>query len=171
MRRLVGSTAFLLASASGAVSCPAEAETFLSCTFQDGAKYVQACIEGGNATYRYGPTGGVPELELSEPLESVAYEPWSGVGWIVWEELSFRNGDVTYSVSGSATRRPIDEDEALAGPNGSLAVWRGDVEWALIVCDEGSVDFPWSPAIYDAKREAGQCWGQAERMWSACEVN
>ncbi|MFQ6549741.1 hypothetical protein AADZ90_017465 [Aestuariibius sp. 2305UL40-4] len=171
MRRLVGSTAFLFASASGAVGCPAGSETFLSCTFEGGAKYVETCVQSGSATYRFGRTGQTPDLEFSEPLESVGYTPWSGAGWTVGEDLSFHNGDTTYRVAGLASRGPVDDEQDLAEPSGRLTVEQDGINVAVLSCDAGSVDFPWSQAIYNAKQDAGQCWNHPELTWSDCDMN
>ena len=156
----------LFIAASPAMSC----ERWLACTFEAGRKSVELCIEGDTARYRFGPADGAPELALDVPVTEAELVPWPGIGSTVWEEVTLRNGDYAYTLWAAIERNlPESEDgEITTRESGGIIVARGEGKLAELSCDPGSVDFPWTEALSDAKRAAGQCYDPAERVWSAC---
>lgn len=143
--------------------CASPDQTFMSCTLEKSGKSLSVCVENANAVYRFGPKGA-PELTLSEPLASVDYRPWNGVGSSIWEEVRFHNKGVTYAVYGSIHRIAADEGD---GPNhsGGVEVLKGEKSLARLTCVQTSVQFPWVDAISDAKRAVGLTWDQTAGAW------
>lgn len=169
-----------LVAASGApaaaAQCSSSEATFMSCTFNNGAKAVDVCLHEHNVTYAFGPTGKTPELALSVPIMDADYTPWPGIS-TVWEEMAFHVDDISYVVSAGVTRSyPEDENaEIQADIWGNIGVYRdydraGSAQTlATLECDKGSVEFQWGTAFSDAKQALGQCWSPENHAWQACE--
>ncbi|MCU0829231.1 MAG: hypothetical protein MUE52_18025 [Tabrizicola sp.] len=126
-----------------------------------GAKTLDVCYWKGMLTYRFGPEGK-PELILNEPLETVAFTPWPGMGSSFWETVAFRNGDYTYEVWTSVERDP----EATEPRQGGVRVLQGEQTVAELTCDPDTV----SPmdTLYDLKHGIGQCWDVETQVWGPC---
>jgi hypothetical protein len=150
--------------------CTTPQDTFLSCTFSNGRKAVDVCVEGGNMTYRFGPVGKVPDLVLSVPVVDVDYTPWPGIGRAIWETVTFQNGKTSYVVAGVIERRFSEEenDEPESAISGLINVVEGEETLATLDCDAGSVVFAYGGSIYDAKTAAGQCYNLEEQQWESC---
>ena len=136
-------------------------ETVLGCTAKGGAKEIAVVIDGDTISYSFGPAGGAPDLQLSEPVATVLHQPWSGVGRAIWEATTFTNAGYAYEVWMSVERQ---ED---AVPSGGVAVLQGEAEVARIDCDPGSARVTlW--AVSDAKEAQGICWDLQTFSWGSC---
>ena len=153
--------ASLLLPSAGWAACASE--TILAC--QIGSKQLDVCLDKDTVSYRFGPKGA-PELTLSDPLASVAFTPWPGVGGSMWQSVSFTNGDVTYEVWDSIERNP----EATEPRAGGINVMRGDTSLARLNCNRGSVEGS-VDLLYDSKLAIGQCWDRTNVVWGACPRN
>ncbi len=147
-----------------ALTAPAQAtcqeEEVFCCPI--GKKVVEVCAWRGELTYSFGRKGS-PELILYEPLETVAYTPWPGIGRAIWDSVAFQNEGVTYEVWSSFDK--IDENAVLEG---GVNVMEGDKTLATLTCDKGSVTRALD-AIGDLKAGIGQCWDFDSRRWTtAC---
>ena len=145
MRIFAPVLAVLLASQAHAACAPGQ-ETFLSCTFQNGRKAVDVCVQGSTASYRFGPTGGAAELALTVPISALDYTPWPGIGSNIWERVIFTNGGVSYEVYGSVSKA-VDTKGQPAEIYGGIDVFEKGSLLASLTCDTGSVDFPWTDAL------------------------
>lgn len=144
-----------------AAACQNDTEVF-SCSI--GAKRVQICHWKGALIYSFG-SEGMPELSIAEPLETVAYTPWPGVGSAIWETVTFPNSGYAYEVWTSAERDP----EATTGLQGGVNVMQGDSIVAQLTCDPGTASNSLD-AIYALKESIGQCWDFESRTWTSfCE--
>lgn len=151
----------LIALASPAAACPTGAEVF-SCTIK--GKPLRLCHEAGVLTYSFGPAGK-PDLSLSQPLETLAFTPWPGIGSDIWETVAFPNQGYTYEVWTSVTRDP----ESTAGLRGGVTVLQGETTVAQLTCDPGTPSQSLD-VIYDLKEAIGQCWDFDSRSWqTVCE--
>lgn len=154
---------------AGAVLCttPAIAScdlTFMSCTFEGGAKTVEICLNGSDVTYAFGPTGGAADLALSVPVAEVDYFPWPGVGSSIWETVTFYNDRYSYEVFAGFERNPEDPTNF-----GGINVGRDGEEVANLSCDPESIEWGWDIALFDAKTAAGLCWTYGpENKWVPC---
>jgi hypothetical protein len=153
--------ALLLALLAAPLAAPAHAacqgDEAFSCRI--GAKTLDVCYWKGMLTYRFGPEGK-PELTLNEPLETVNYTPWPGIGRAIWDSVAFRNEGVTYEVWSSFDR--MDENAVLEG---GVNVLEGDTTLATLTCDKGSVAHGLD-ALYDLKSGTGQCWNMESQAWT-----
>ena len=152
------SLALLLALAPlpAAAACPAE-NTVFSC--QIGAKSLDLCHSGDALVYTFGPEGK-PELTLTEPLETLDFTPWPGIGRYYWDAVRFRNAGFTYEIYSSIERGP----DATTGRLAELSVLEGDTELARLTCDEGTAGS--LEMIYDLKKSIGQCWDYDSESWT-----
>lgn len=153
-------TALVLVLLASPLHAACQDEEVFSC--QIGAKRVEVCASQGVITYRFGPEGK-PELTLSEPLETIAFTPWPGIGSGLWETVAFRNDGYTYEIGTSVERDP-DSTEPRAG---GVRVMQGDVALAELTCDRGTA----TPMdlLYDLKDGIGQCWDMEAQAWGdAC---
>lgn len=163
-------TAFSGVSAS---ACDNGQERHFSCSFENGAKWVEVCIGADTGTYSFGHINAAPEMVLVRPVSDIGLVPWPGIGRTIWEEVSFQNEGHRYVVYAAIERAlPEDgEEEITATVSGGIAVTHNSQEIARLRCDPGSVEFPWGTTLFDAKSTAGQCYDRSTRSWANCEHN
>ncbi len=171
MRLLIAIPIIIAGTQAAFAECATRQDTFLSCTFSNGGKAVDVCVEGNNLTYRFGRVGHAPDLSLSVSVIDAEYTPWPGVSNSIWETVAFQNQETRYEVTGAINRiYPKNEnDDIRVELNGYIEVISGGETQATLNCDAGSVDFAYGGSIYDAKKAAGQCWMFEERFWAACK--
>lgn len=126
---------------------------------QIGAKTLEICNESENLIYAFGPPGQ-PELLLAEPLATVTFQPWPGVGSSIWESLIFYNEGYTYEVVTSADRDPTGED----GLQGAVYVLQNEAMVAELTCDPGTASNSLD-VVWDLKEAIGQCYEFASQSW------
>lgn len=126
-----------------------------------GKKTVEVCYWKGMLTYSFGRAGKA-ELIISEPLETVAYTPWPGIGRAIWDQVAFQNEGVTYEIWSSFDR--MDENAVMEG---GVNVMQGDKTLATLTCDKGSVERGLD-TISDLKAGIGQCWDMGAQAWGLC---
>lgn len=148
---------FILLAAPAHAIC--QEEEVFSCPI--GKKVVEVCSFRGELTYSFGREGN-PEIILYEPLETVAYTPWPGIGRAIWDSVAFQNEGVTYEVWSSFDK--MDENAILEG---GVNVMQGERLLASLTCDKGSVDHSLDP-IMDLKSAIGQCWDPEAQAWGSC---
>jgi hypothetical protein len=171
MRLFIAIPILIAGTQTAFAECATRQDTFLSCTFSNGRKAVDVCVEGKNLTYRFGRVGKAPDLALSVSVIDAEYTPWPGVSSSIWETVTFQNQETRYEVTGAINRiYPENENEDIGVElSGYIEVIAGGETQATLNCDAGSVDFAYGGSIYDAKKAAGQCWMFEERFWAACK--
>jgi hypothetical protein len=143
-----------------ALACQNDSEVF-SC--QVGKKVLEICHWKGALIYSYGPPGKA-DLTIAEPLETVEFTPWPGIGRYIWETVAFRNQGYAYKVWTSVERGP----ESITGLEGGVNVLQGDEVVANIACDPGTPSNSLD-RIYELKESIGQCWDFDSKVWqTAC---
>ncbi len=149
-------------------ACPAGQEMFTACHIEDRGTEVSICFDDQVATYRYGPIGGAADLVLSEPIETVDFEPWSGVGRAISESITFYNGDYAYDVGGGFDR-PMTDEEANRDLRrfGWVLVTESGLPAASLTCIPDTVGYGFGGGIYDLKRARGLEWDQYSYTWVA----
>ena len=151
--------ALLLALLATPASAACQGDEAFSCTI--GKKTLEVCSWKGALIYSYGREGK-PELTIAEPLETVAYTPWPGIGRAIWDSVAFQNEGVTYEVWTSFDK--MDENAILEG---GVNVMQSDTTLASLTCDKGSVAHSLDP-ISDLKAGIGQCWAPTAQVWATC---
>lgn len=151
--------------ASPALSCTA-GDLIFDCTLREGSRRVQVCRTGDALSYVYGGIGAAPEMVLATSVRRISYTPWNGVGRSIFEEMSFLNGAVAYTLWVSVDRQPAQEDAAPAVTAG-IEVNEGDRVLARLDCDAGTVDAALDE-IWSAKATEGQCYDRRLFAWSDC---
>ncbi len=171
MRLLIALLTIITSAPMAFAQCATPQDTFLSCTFSQGRKAVDVCVEGDSMTYRFGRVGKAPDLALSVPVVDVDYLPWPGIGRAIWETVTFQNGKTSYAVTGVIDRKFSDDEEGeiQAEISGVIDVNEGGETLATLECDAGSVNFGYGGSIYDAKKAAGQCYNLEEQRWESCQ--
>ena len=161
-----------LIAAPALAGCPAGSVPILACTFQNGAKQVDACQDGTTATYAFGKVGQAPDLALSTPVRDLPFTPWPGIGRSIWADVSFVNQDVTYLLWYNYDKvNAIEEAQEAGAPDplsAGILVLKGEEELARLDCDPGSIDTQMD-AVFEAKEAQGMCFDFASRAWAACE--
>lgn len=137
--------------------CPGGAEVF-SCTI--GKKTLEICHRQNTLTYSFGPPGA-PDIALTQPLATVAFTPWPGVGSTIWESVAFPNQGYTYEVWTAVERDPED----TKGLQGGINVLKGEALQAQLTCDPGTASQSLD-AIFGLKEAIGQCWDFDSRSWA-----
>ncbi|MBL9073106.1 hypothetical protein [Tabrizicola sp.] len=151
--------ALLLALLATPASATCQGDEAFSCRI--GKKTLEVCYWKGALIYSYGREGK-PELTIAEPLETVAYTPWPGIGRAIWDTVAFQNDGTTYEVWTSFDK--MDENAILEG---GVNVMQGDKTLATLTCDKGSVIHSLDP-ILDLKARIGQCWAPDTQSWGNC---
>jgi hypothetical protein len=143
-----------------ALACQNDSEVF-SC--QVGKKVLEICHWKGALIYSFGGKGN-PDLTIAEPLETVEFTPWPGIGGSIWETVAFPNKGYTYEVWTSVERDP----EATTGLEGGVNVLQGDNVVANLTCDPGTASNSLD-VIFALKESIGQCWDFDSQSWqTAC---
>ena len=159
-------------AAQAQTACPPGATPILSCSFQNGAKWLTSCLDGDRASYAFGKVGRAPDLTLSTAITDLDYRPWPGVGSSIWEEVRFYNRDITYVLWDNYDKAAaVDEAQAAGAPDpltAGIVVMRGEDQLARLECDPGSIDDR-IDAIWPEKEIRGQCWDYDAGVWGACE--
>lgn len=149
--------ALFLALLAAPASAACQADAVFSCTI--GQKTLQVCHWKGALIYGFGRDGR-PELTIAEPLETVAFTPWPGIGRAIWDSLAFSNDGITYEVTTSVDR--MDEAAQLEG---GVNVIEGEAHLASLACDPGTPSQSLD-VIYELKSEIGQCWDFDAKAWT-----
>lgn len=131
--------------------------TVFSC--QMGGKTLEICNETDVLIYNFGPPGA-PELIIAEPLETVTFTPWPGVGSAIWEMVTFQNEGHVYEVVTSVDRDP-GGDQTLQG---GVYVTKDDTMIAELYCDPGTASNALD-VLWDLKESIGQCWDFETTSW------
>jgi len=151
--------ALILALLATPASAACQGDEAFSC--QIGKKALDVCYWKGALIYRYGPKGH-PELTIAEPLETVDYTPWPGIGSAIWETVAFQNEGYTYEIWTNIERDP----EATEPRAGGVRVMQGDATVAELTCNRGTAT-PMD-GLYDLKSGIGQCWDGESKTWGSC---
>ncbi|MEM6303282.1 MAG: hypothetical protein AAF744_01085 [Pseudomonadota bacterium] len=160
-RFLLDLGAAIAASSAAAQACEPGLANVVSCKI--GSKALQVCAGSGQASYAYGPTGA-PELAITQRLEEVEARAWNGVGRSIWEEIGFRNNEVTYTVWAAIDR--LEEGNPMSG---GVVVSRGETVLADLQCQAGTAQVS-TFAVSEAFQAAGYCWDRAaERYTTSCD--
>jgi len=165
-------TIVILATTAWA-DCPPEQDVFSSCHIAGRGTEVSVCFDEGRATYSYGPAGGLPELVLSETIEHLEFEPWSGVTRSTGESVTFHNGEFSYTLVGGFERLLPSEDavdesgdpDALTRHYGWIEVARNGEKLQRLECIPDTVAYAFGNGLYDLKIAAGLAWDEHSRRW------
>ncbi len=170
MRSYVLAAVFLpLTAPMGWAACAPGQDARFHCSVKGGAKLVEVCHGGGVTQYSFGAAGKPAELALNDPIETLDYTPWNGIGRSIYEEVAFANGDYLYTVY-AAYDRLVEGDDADR-LSGGVVVTKADQTLAQLECDAGSISHQLD-AYYDDKLNAGQCWNFETFSWSSdCPSN
>jgi len=157
---------FLCTNAASAACLPDE-QTFMACQIAENGKSLRVCFDDRTAFYRYGEPDQAPDLALSEPIASLNYEPWSGVGRSIGELVSFENKGYTYDVFAGFERMFGDEEyEDIPHRSfGGVRVSRDHAVAVELACDRQTVDFAWGEGLWSAKTNLGYSWNHRTREW------
>lgn len=150
----------LLLPAAALADCPGGEEIF-SCTI--GKNALQVCHQNNALTYSFGPKG-IPDLTLTEPLETADFTPWPGIGRTMWDSLAFHNEGITYEVW-AALDKQVDETAPEPQVQGGVTVMKGDRTLASLTCNEGSVR-SFLDTVSVLKTAIGQCWSFDSHSWT-----
>lgn len=156
--------AFLSSQAQAA--CLVGQEAFTSCQIQGLSTEVFVCHDDQAVNYSYGPVGQPVELFLSDTVEHVDFEPWSGVGKAIHEKITFYNGDYSFEVGGGFDR-PFSEEEMLLETQrfGWIDVARNGESISRLECIPETVTYGFGGGIYDAKVAVGLVWDDYSKTW------
>lgn len=155
-------------------ACPPTFNGFLSCTFADGRQYLDVCADAHTVTYAFGYAGRPADLALSVPIEQADFEPWPGIGFNIYEIMTFSNANISYVVTAGTTRPTAGSDGNDTEIFGEIEIIanRDDLNQsgyiATLICDEGSSSYTFGGSIHEAKTAAGQCWDYQQKTWGIC---
>lgn len=139
------------------------------CTVEAGRKTADVCLQGDVAVYRFGPTGGEADLLLARGVDDVDMTPWPGVGRTIWEDMTFHNGDHSYTISRAMDRMIAKDDpDQSTDMRGTVVVKKRNETLSELECDPGSVSFGDFYPLFEAKEAAGQCWDREAFAWAKC---
>lgn len=139
----------------------------MSCQIEQSDSSLRVCFTADTAIYRFGSPKEEPDLEITEPVGSLVYEPWPGVGRSIFETLVFSNEGYDYTVFAGFDRMFGDETEQdHPTPRfGGVTVSRGADELAALSCSRQTVDFVWGEGLFKAKQNLGYLWDFDSRSW------
>lgn len=132
----------------------------LTCTV--GSKQLSLSKQDDNIIYKFGPAGK-PELVLREPVATVDFQPWNGLGSTDADAVTFYNQNYSYTV---ITTSPYENFR-----NGihyhDITIWvkRDGKEVAILRCNEQTAGDALDH-LREAKAAIGQCWDRELKQWS-----
>ncbi len=156
----------LCAATAANAECPQGQYDFNSCRIAGRNTEVSVCYDDDTVTYSYGPVGKPPELFLTEPIATVDFQPWHGVGKAIFESVTFYNGDYAYQVGGGFDR-PFTEEEMEQGPQhfGLIDISKHGKSLATLECVPDTVSFGLGGGIFYLKDAAGYEWDDLALSW------
>lgn len=153
-------------------ACGAPDQTYMSCTLNNGAEFLDVCLVDEVLHLSRGPVGGAAQLALSVPAAEADFEPWPRINSFN-ERVVFQDGALARLVWVGEIR-VYGEEEVTSVQIGGMESLRnyemGDEELLEgAECDPGSVDFPAYGVLESLKRVAGLCWDGYSNAWVACD--
>jgi hypothetical protein len=133
---------------------------FLTCTV--GSKQLALSIQDETVTYSFGPQGK-PELVIQEPVATVDYRPWNGIGRTNVYYVTFYNHNYSYTVVSSTNYENYRNN--IHYYDARIWVERDDKVLVILKCNEQFAGDPLDP-IPEAKFALGQCWSREAEQWS-----
>lgn len=102
-------------------------QVVLMCTTLKGDKQIALFKQGNNFIYQYGSSMASPELQLVRPSAEVILEPWNGIGRYIWNSITIKNKEYSYTVRASYDKI---EDKSFGG----VTISKGDTILASVEC-------------------------------------
>ena len=131
----------------------------LTCTV--GSKQLSLSIQDDLIIYTFGPPGK-PELVLEEPVATVDFQPWNGLGSTDADAVSFYNQNYSYTVVTTSSY----ENFRSGIHYHDITIWveRDGKNLASLNCKE---ELAGNPLDYlrEAKAAIGQCWNREQQRW------
>jgi hypothetical protein len=152
--------AFGLVATEASSDCGQGSIPFSSCDIVGRDASLDVCLDDFTVTYRYGKRGEIPELYLSEPIETVDYRPWDGHAFV--GSIIFSNGDYAYEVVSGFNSE--FSDEGLSHFGWITVLLQGE-PLTRFECVQETVGAVYGSDIYDRKVAVGLKWYGEERGW------
>lgn len=130
------------------------------CTFSDGRKTVDLCLQDDIVLYRFGATDRAPDILLARRASGVSMTTLNGVGRMIWEDVTLYNDIYSYILS-FAVDRNVDDKKIDA----SLIVAEKDIKIAELICDADSVTEADFYPLFEAKEMSGQKYCAETNQW------
>lgn len=164
---------FAVLTTQAQADCAPDQQEFTSCKIQGRDRQVSVCFTDDIVTYEYGSAGRAADLVLREPIATVDFEPWSGVGREIAESVTFQNGNYRYRVVGGFERLPPSDDhldengdpDARTKSYGWVEVLRNDDTLITLSCRPETVSYGFGGGLYDLKIALGLVWDGSTRRW------
>lgn len=103
-----------------------------TCTLKGGKKAVTVCdalwLDGDTATYAFYTPGSDPEMQIDQPMQSMMYEPWTGMGAEPWASVTFNAPDYIHAYK-----------VWYQGEAGGITIQKNGEDIATLDCDPGSL--------------------------------
>ena len=127
-------------------------DTFMSCQIEDSPKTLRVCFTPETVHYRFGERDAAPDLTLSEPVSTIDYQPWGGIGRSISEEVTFTNLDYNYVVYAGYERMFGEEEfeDVEHRHFGGVLVTRGGEPVVQLSCARETADFSWGDGLFAA---------------------
>mgnify|MGYP000223790568 CR=1 FL=1 len=94
--------------ATAQASCFGASQPLFHCTFSDGEKTVDLCLQDDIVLYRFGATDRIPDMLLARQARGISMTPWNGVARVIWEDVTPYNDIYSYILS-FAIERNVDD--------------------------------------------------------------
>jgi len=131
----------------------------LTCTV--GSKQLSLTLQDDHIIYRFSHAGK-PELVLKEPVATVDFQPWNGLGSTDADAVSFHNQNYSYTVITTSSYKNFRNGIRYH----EIYIWvdRDGKNLASLECKE---DLPGNPLdhLRVAKTAIGQCWNREQQRW------
>jgi len=130
------------------------------CTFSDGRKTVDLCLQDDIVLYHFGATDRTPDILLARQVTGVSMAPWNGVARVIWDDVTPYNYIYSYILS-FAIERNVDDKKS----DGSLIVAEKDIKIVELVFDANSVIEADFYPLFDTKEMSGQKYCSETNQW------
>ena len=112
--------------------CEIDGSERFVCTFKNGQKAVEVCdafwLDDDHATYGFFIPGQETEMDITQDMTTMVYQPWNGMGNPPWASVTFRAPNSAYAYT-----------VWYEGDDGGITVQKNDEDIATLNCDPGSL--------------------------------
>ena len=156
---------FGLLASQATADCSSGRVPFVVCDIADKDTILHVCYHHFNVTHRYGVSGEVPQLFLSEPVATVDYHPWD-VPAPTSGAITFRDGEYAYEVASLFVTQPSSDDISSVTHFGWATITRNGEIIDKLECRPEPSRYVYGGSLYEQMTGMGLEWNGYKRGWS-----
>lgn len=163
--RICASVWLGISASEARADCSPALIPFTVCDIVGKDTVLRVCHDDFTVTYSYGRPDEVPELYLSEPIETVDYYPWDAPE-PTSGSITFRNGDYAYEVASLFVSPPFADDIPSVTHFGWITVTRNGEIVDKLECRPEPSRYAYGGSLYERMTAMGLVWNGYGQGWT-----